>query len=167
MKMPSFAIKLAGTDDINAIIRIQEKTWEPTYRDILSSEQIAYMFEKIYSYDALKKSMLEDKQQFMILHLENEPIGFAAVSEVAHGEYKLHKIYLLPSGQGTGAGKFLLKSVEDYVKSLGGIKMVLNVNKYNRAKSFYEKMNYQVIREEDIPFGPYWMNDYILEKELF
>ena len=165
-KMPSFSIKLAGTDDINAIIDIQEKTWEPTYRDILSSEQIEYMFEKIYSYDALKKSMLEDKQQFLLLYSEGAPIGFAAVSEAGPAQYKLQKIYLLPSSQGTGAGKYLLKSAEDYVKSLGGNKMILNVNKYNQAKSFYEKMNYKVIREEDIPIGPYWMNDYILEKEL-
>ncbi|TDE15544.1 GNAT family N-acetyltransferase [Dyadobacter psychrotolerans] len=165
--MPSFAIKLAGTEDIGTIIGIQEKTWEPTYREILSREQIEYMFEKIYSYDALKKSILLEGQQFLLLISGEQTIGFAAVSEAEPGCFKLHKVYLLPSSQGTGAGRHLLTAAEEYVKSVGGRKMTLNVNKYNKAKSFYEKMNYKVIREEDIPIGPYWMNDYVLEKDLF
>jgi len=164
--MPSFAIKLAGTEDIPDIIEIQEKTWEPTYREILSKEQIGYMFEKLYSYEALENSISINNHQFLLLSDENQPVGFASVSQEKPEYFKLHKIYVLPSSQGTGAGKFLLGEVEKYVQSAGGKKLSLNVNRYNKAKSFYEKMNFQVISEEDIAIGPYWMNDYVLEKQL-
>jgi hypothetical protein len=40
------------------------------------------------------------------------------------------------------------------------------VNRYNNAKSFYEKMGFAIVREEDIPIGPYWMNDYVMRKAL-
>jgi GNAT superfamily N-acetyltransferase len=163
--MPSFAIKHATVEDIPTIITIQEKTWEPTYRDILSKEQIDYMFEKIYSVDALKTQLTEG-QHFMILLNGGSPEGFSSVSEELPGTYKLHKIYVLPSTQGTGAGKFLLNETENYVRSVGGNLLSLNVNRYNKAKSFYEKMGFHVTGEKDIPIGPYWMNDFILEKAL-
>ena len=164
--MPSFTIEMAGTEHIPDIIKIQERTWEPTYREILTKEQIDYMFKKLYSPEALENSILVNNHQFLLLSDDNQPVGFASVSEEKPEHFKLHKIYVLPSTQGTGAGKFLLGKVEKYVQSVGGKKISLNVNRYNKAKSFYEKMNFRVVREEDIAIGPYWMNDYVLEKQL-
>ena len=164
--MPSFSIKHATLADIPVVIQIQEKTWEPTYREILTKEQIDYMFEKIYSKNALENQMTEGRQQFMLLFNAETPEGFAAISEEGPGYFKLHKIYVLPITQGTGAGKFLLTEVENYVRSLGGKKLALNVNRYNKARSFYEKMNFIVKKEVDVPIGPYWMNDFIMEKQL-
>lgn len=163
--MPSFATLQASVEDIPTIITIQEKTWEPTYRDILSQEQIDYMFEKIYSSDALTEQM-HAGQQFLILRDGERAVGFSSVSEEKAGKFKLHKIYVLPSTQGTGAGKYLLQQTEDYVKSMGGTVLSLNVNRYNKARTFYEKMGFSIVDEQDIPIGPYWMNDYILEKPL-
>ena len=163
--MSSFAIKPAYLEDIPAIIAIQEKTWEPTYRDILSRDQIDFMFEKIYSKESLTEQMLQG-HQFLVLETLDKPEGFSAVSDYGNGIFKLHKIYVLPSTQGSGAGKFLLHETEQFSKSQGASVMRLNVNRYNRAKGFYEKMGYQIIGEEDIAIGPYWMNDFILEKSL-
>ncbi|MCF2490854.1 GNAT family N-acetyltransferase [Dyadobacter sp. CY347] len=164
--MPSFSTKLATTADIPTIIAIQEKTWEPTYGDILTKEQIDFMFEKIYSYDSLQRQFTVDQHFFLILLNNGEPEGFSSVSQEGPEKFKLQKIYVLPSTQGTGAGKFLLVETENFVKSNGGKKLILNVNRYNKAKGFYEKLGFSVTGEEDIPIGPYWMNDYILEKEL-
>jgi GNAT superfamily N-acetyltransferase len=164
--MPSFSIKHATLSDIPVVIQIQEKTWEPTYREILTPEQIEFMFEKIYSAEALETQMTAGGQHFLLLFNAETPEGFAAVSEEELGYFKLHKIYVLPATQGTGAGKFLLTAVEDYVRSVGGKKLALNVNRYNKARSFYEKMNFNVVKEVDVPIGPYWMNDFIMEKQL-
>jgi len=164
--MQSFSIKHATLDDIPAIIKIQEQTWEHTYGEILSKEQISFMFEKIYSSAALEEQMTLGKQRFMFLMNGETFEGFSAVAEDMIDCYKLHKIYVLPSSQGTGAGTYLLKATEEFVRSLGAVRLILNVNRFNKAKSFYEKMGFVVVREEDIPIGPYWMNDYVLEKSL-
>lgn len=164
--MPSFTIELATVQDIPVIIDIHLKTWEPTYREIITPEQITYMSEKFYSDSALRSSILTDKHQFILLYADGIASGFASVSQLNDQSYKLHKIYVLPSCQGTGAGRFLITEVENYVKGKGAETLLLNVNRYNKARYFYEKMNYRVIREEDIPVGPYWMNDYALEKNL-
>ena len=162
--MPPFSIKHATLSDIPIIIQIQEKTWEPTYREILSRAQIDYMFEKIYSREALENQMTAGGQHFLMLMDAEVPVGFAAVAEEEPGYFKLHKIYVLPATQGTGAGKFLLAAVENHVRIRKGKILALHVNRFNKARSFYEKMNFRIVKEVDVPIGPYWMNDFVMEK---
>lgn len=162
-----YSIREATITDIPTIHRLAQAIWEPTYRPILSREQIDYMFEVIYTYNALKRQIKEG-QTFILLYDGAEPIGFAAYSskEPAGVVYKLNKIYLLPSRQGEGLGRLLLEAVEKRVREAGARYLDLNVNKYNKAKAFYERSGYQVLLEEDIPIGPYWMNDYVMRKGL-
>lgn len=162
-----YHIRQATTADIPLLKKLAEATWTPTYQPILSGEQIDYMFEVIYSEAALEKQMQEG-QTFLLLEAEGAAVGFAAysVKEEAAQVYKLNKIYLLPQQQGKGGGKVLLRAVEEQVKKLGARTLDLNVNRHNTAKGFYERCGYQVHQEEDIPIGPYWMNDYVMRKQL-
>ena len=162
-----YSIREATTTDIPTIHQLAEAIWEPTYRAILSREQIDYMFGVIYTHEALERQMLEG-QTFLLLYDEADPIGFAAYSikDKEERSYKLNKIYLLLSRQGEGLGKLMLEEVESRVSKAGAKYLDLNVNKYNKAKAFYERCGYQVLLEEDIPIGPYWMNDYVMRKPL-
>ncbi|WP_299702586.1 GNAT family N-acetyltransferase [uncultured Pontibacter sp.] len=162
-----YRIQQATTNDIPTINQLAEAIWEPTYRPILTREQIDYMFGVIYTQEALERQMQEG-QTFLLLYDKADPIGFAAYSIKNKDErsYKLNKIYLLLSRQGEGLGRLLLEEVESRVSSAGAQYLDLNVNKYNKAKAFYERCGYQVHLEEDIPIGPYWMNDYVMRKAL-
>ncbi|MBX0335269.1 GNAT family N-acetyltransferase [Pontibacter sp. HSC-14F20] len=162
-----FSFREASLSDIPLIHQLARATWEPTYRAILSQEQIEYMFEVIYTYEALERQMQEN-QTFILLQDSLEPIGFAAYSlkDSADAVYKLNKLYLLPTRQGEGLGNLLLTAVEERVRKAGARYLDLNVNTYNKAKAFYERCGYQVLLEEDIPIGPYWMNDYVMRKAL-
>lgn len=165
--MSNYTIRTATVSDIPTIRDLAEATWAPTYTPILSQEQVDYMFEVIYTSEALLKQM-HDGQTFLLLYEDDKPLAFASYSlkDAAEKVYKLNKIYLLPECQGKGLGKLLLTYVEDEVRQLGGSILDLNVNKYNKAKIFYETCGYHVHHEEDIPIGPYWMNDYIMRKQL-
>jgi hypothetical protein len=45
--------------------------------------------------------------------------------------------------------------------------MILNVNRYNKARFFYEKFGFKIIDEVDISIGNnYFMNDYVMELNL-
>ncbi|RZK15387.1 MAG: GNAT family N-acetyltransferase, partial [Hymenobacter sp.] len=48
----------------------------------------------------------------------------------------------------------------------GGRTLELNVNRHNPALAFYERQGFAQHREEDIAIGPYWMNDFVLRKDL-
>jgi diamine N-acetyltransferase len=162
-----YSIREATTTDIPTINQLAKAIWEPTYRTILTREQIDYMFSVIYTHEALERQMLEG-QTFLLLYEGTEPIGFAAYSikDKEERSYKLNKIYLLLSRQGEGLGKLMLEEVESRASKAGAKYLDLNVNKYNKAKAFYERCGYQVHLEEDIPIGPYWMNDYVMRKAL-
>lgn len=163
--MATFIFKEASVDDIPVIIELQSRIWFVTYRDIVSGEQLQYMFDEFYSEPGLKQQFA-DGQRFFLLNDEEQSVGFASFTQQEEGIFKLNKIYVLPRTQKKGYGRFLLDSVEQEVKQAGGRRLRLNVNRFNTALSFYEKMGYAVLYEEDVPVGPYWMNDYVMSKDL-
>lgn len=158
-------IRKAGRHDIPAIIAIIGQTWEATYQAILSLEQVRYMEQEIYHPEALEKQMAEG-QEFYLLEEAGQPAGFAACSPAGAAAFKLNKLYVDPAYQGRDFGKLLLQRIEQEARQQGASVLILNVNRYNKARSFYEKQGFAIIREEDIPFGEYWMNDYVMQKAL-
>lgn len=153
-------------EDLPAIMLIAEKTWAPTYQSILSPEQLAYMYQEIYQPAALEKQAIEG-QQFLLLLQDQKPAGFAAYSRLQEATiFKLNKLYVSPSFHGFGFGRLLISAVEEAAKTAGGTTLLLNVNRHNPAKEFYERCGYTVAYQEDIPIGPYFMNDYVMQKEL-
>jgi diamine N-acetyltransferase len=158
----------ASLHDIPAIQSMAEKTWWPTYSPIVNAEQIRYMLDAIYTPEALQKVMESGSQTFIILHDENGPQGFAAYGPRPENPdiCKLHKIYVLPENHGKGYGKMLIEEVKKRVAAMDVHILDLNVNRYNKAKTFYEKIGFRVIAEEDVRIGPYWMNDYVMRLEL-
>jgi GNAT superfamily N-acetyltransferase len=155
----------ASANRIPEIQKIAEETWWPTYSDILTTEQLRYMLDHIYSAQSLSKVMSNGSQHFLILEDEKGPQGFASFGPRPENEstYKLHKIYIRPGNQGKGYGKMLIDEIVGRLRSASVKELDLNVNRFNKAKMFYEKLGFVVIAEEDVPIGPYFMNDYVMK----
>jgi len=163
-----YHIREATIADVDAIIDIAEKTWWPTYSPILSAEQITYMLSVLYSSEKIHHQVATSEQTFILLIEDEVPVAFAGFSprDEHPNIYKLHKLYCLPQTQGKGYGKVMIDEVCRRVLAAGKHTLDLNVNRHNKAKSFYEKMGFTVAYEEDIPIGDYWMNDFVMRKEL-
>lgn len=152
--------------DIPLIQELGSRIWPPTYSDILSSEQIDYMLAMMYSAESLKNQM-DCGHEFLIISELEMHIGFASFSEIENNIYKLHKIYVLIEQQGKGRGSFVITEILNTVEKRGAIALRLNVNRHNSARTFYEKLGFNTIGEEDIDIGNgYLMNDYVMEKRL-
>lgn len=164
---PVIRIQAATLADVPTIVQLAEATWEPTYRFIISREQIEYMYRVIYTPASLQRQMAEQGHTFLLVYVDEQAAGFASYSvKPAAGHYHLNKIYVLPSHQGMGLGQRLIEAVEQAVRAAGGQLLDLNVNRHNPALAFYEHLGFQRHHEEDIAIGPYWMNDYVLRKHL-
>lgn len=163
-----YTIRKATAGDAQTIRELAEKTWWATYLPILTSEQIDFMLNEIYDFDKITTQLENNSQTFLILSEGEKPVAFAGFSPREENPeiYKLHKLYCLPETQGKGYGKILINEVAGETLKAGKYLLDLNVNRYNKAKTFYEKMGFKVIYEEDIPIGPYFMNDYVMRKEL-
>lgn len=166
MKSEVYTIRAANINDIYIIQEIARTTWPLVYRSILSSNQIEYMLDCIYNDDALRTVMESGKQKFLLIVDGEKNLGFASYGFISHELFKLYKLYVLPTHHGKGLGKLLIDEVIRISRIAGVAKLDLNVNRYNPAYYFYLKRGFKVLREEDIPIGPFLMNDYVMRLEL-
>ncbi len=159
-------IRKATLWDIPLIRRISQETWPAAYGEILSKEQIGYMLELMYSETALHQQLSHPDQEFFIAEEDGTAYGFMGIqwNYPVTGTTKLHKIYVLPSAQGKQVGKRLIQHLIDLLKTKDQSIIALNVNRNNKAKSFYEHLGFRVVGEEDIDIGSgYLMEDYIMQ----
>jgi ribosomal protein S18 acetylase RimI-like enzyme len=160
-------IKKAGPADITLIRQLCFSIWPQTYASIISQEQIDYMLELMYSEAALLKQMTEEANQFIIVYDNNIPVGFASYGEVESTTWKLHKIYILPTQQGKGTGKFVIDYIISTIGLMGATSLQLQVNRHNNAKTFYERIGFSILKTADFDIGNgYFMNDYVMEKKI-
>ena len=167
--MPSdVSIRFADIGDLNTIGFLIQQIWPGTYKDILSGAQLRYMMKLFYSPGSLKNQMVDKKHVFILIEQEDNPVGFASYSFIKKpGICKLHKIYVLPNQQGKGLGKTIIDFIVNDIRPQNATALHLNVNRNNKAKNFYERLGFAVIKEEDIDIGNhYFMNDYVMEKTL-
>jgi GNAT superfamily N-acetyltransferase len=163
-----YFISQATENDAATIRDIAEITWQQVYAPILAAEQLAYMLKEIYSEEKLTDQIKNNQQTYLLLVQDEQTVAFAAFSPRGENPdiYKLHKLYCLPSTQGKGYGKVLVNEAISQILQAGKHALELNVNRYNNAKNFYEKLGFSVIYEEDVPIGPYFMNDFVMRKEF-
>ncbi len=160
------SIHNASMADIPLIRELTFKVWPQTYAGIISAEQIGYMLEMMYSESSLQKQ-IADGCQFIIVYNETDPVGFASYQALTATVYKLHKIYVLGSYQGKGTGRFIIDHIFANISLKGVLALQLQVNRDNKAKSFYEKLGFMVIEEANFDIGNgYFMRDFIMEKKI-
>jgi GNAT superfamily N-acetyltransferase len=163
-----FYTREATINDVETIRQLANEIWWPTYSPLLKKEQIIYMLAGIYSAKKIAGQIEQGTQTYLLLIEDEQAVAFASYSprEKAPDIYKLHKLYCLPATQGKGYGKILLNVVIENVLAAGKHLLELNVQRHNSAKNFYEKMGFTIAYEEDIPFGPFMLTDYVMRKEL-
>lgn len=162
----TMVIRKAYPADIPLIRDMAYKIWPVTYGSILTPDQLDYMLKLIYDEKVLHEQM-ENNVEFIIVYDGVHPVGFASFSLIEPRVYKLHKIYVLPSQQGKGTGRFIIDQLVKAMKAKNATTLQLNVNRYNNARVFYEKLGFAVMKEEDVDIGNgYFMNDYVMEKSL-
>ena len=152
--------------DIPVIHELAERIWWPTYKAILSDEQIRFMLDDMYSENALEKQM-ESDIRFLLVKRDSKDVAFAGYS--IDNELlilKIHKIYILPSEQGKGTGKRLIEHLSDLASESKITYLELNVNRANPATGFYTKLGFEISETVDIPYYQFVLNDYVMRKAV-
>ena len=161
-----YTIRNATIPDIPLIRELVFQVWPQTYRGLLSDAQIDYMLEMMYSETSLREQ-IEQGSRFIIIEEENVPVGYAAFQEMEPSIFKLHKIYVLPSQQGKGTGRYMIDYITSEISKEDATALQLQVNKKNRARYFYEKLGFRILREFKVDIGNgYFMDDYLMELTL-
>ena len=158
-------IVVATKEQLEIVKNLAYKIWPNAYETILSKAQLDYMLEMIYSIDSLEKQF-DDGHIFLLIEDNQNFIGFASYELNCNNsnKTKLQKLYVLPEIQGKGIGKQVIDYIKDKVVLSNNLALFLNVNKFNKAKDFYQKYGFQIIKDEVIDIGNnYIMDDYVME----
>jgi GNAT superfamily N-acetyltransferase len=160
-------IKEATIADLALIKEMAHDIWPQYYSNIISMEQINFMLDKLYNVDALAEAK-RNGERFFIISIAANPIGYFSIMPLEPGKskFKLPKLYLYPKYRGKGLGAKMLLFAEAEAKKMGASELTLNVNRYNPSYEFYKKRGYRVEETVDIPFGQYFLNDYVMSKKL-
>ena len=162
-------ITKATSSDYKTIQEIAYQTWPDTYGAILSKEQLDFMLDAFYSEAALNDNVVSKGHHFLLAKEDDIVLGFASFEHnyQENNRTRIHKIYVLPQTQGKGIGNTLIGHIEKLAIENHSAALSLNVNRLNKAYTFYQKKGFEVIEEVDIEIGHgYLMEDYVTEKRL-
>ena len=156
----------ADISDIPVIQQIAEKAWRPTYSHILTEEQTLYMLDMMYSADTLQKQ-IKSSIEFYLANRDQQTLGYFSFEITEPKRMKLHKIYLDPEQKSKGTGRLIIEYVKQHALKAGVEQIELNVNKYNSAVQFYEKLGFFRAKEMVLDIGNgYVMDDYVMQLNL-
>lgn len=155
----------AKTSDIPVVIELTKIIWPVAYGEILSKVQLDYMIDKFYNETALIELMQKGHIFYLAQDNNDNYVGFVSYEINSEpNKTKIHKIYVLPETQGTGLGKKFFELVKQKAKENEQKSIFLNVNKYNKAIHFYDKLGFAKVKDEVIDIGEgYVMDDYVME----
>ena len=156
-------------NEYGKIRTLAETIWPVCYKDILSSEQINYMMDMMYSAEVIAGE-IADGVHYHFIKAAGEIAGYLAWGpwQGAAGTAKLHKLYLLPEKQNQGIGSSAIELAKAAVKAAGSSRLRLNVNRQNSAAiKCYTKNNFTMVQLENNDIGNgFFMTDYVMESKL-
>ena len=125
------------------------------------------MLAMLYTVTALHDQMQLRSHLFYIAELQGQPQGFSAWAPATDGKQTwlhIHKLYTLAQVRGAGLGHALFAQGVAYARACGIPAVRLNVNRHNaKALAFYKRQGMVVHQTLDIPFGPFLLEDYIMQ----
>ena len=158
----------ASNTDIPLIQQLAHTIWHSHYPGIISTEQISYMLNLMYSANVIANE-LNTGHNWVLIYDDIQPIGFISyVIENGNSTVKLNKLYILNTFHGRGYGNKSLEYIKSKCIELNIQKLYLTVNKQNlKAIQAYIKAGFFNEKEivTDIGNG-YVMDDYIMAINL-
>jgi ribosomal protein S18 acetylase RimI-like enzyme len=145
------------------------RIWPAAYAGIIPETQIAYMLDRMYAEETLRREIAEDLVTYYWIRSGSERAGFLAVGPFSvGGPCALHKCYLLPERQRSGLGSAALAALVSRLSNAGATSLELRVNRHNTsAIAFYRKNCFEVYTEDCRTIGGgFVMDDYLMRRPL-
>jgi len=132
---------------------------------LIGKEQNDYMLSLFQTPGAIAAQLAEGYRYYFV-RKDGEDIGFTAFYPRQDAMY-LSKFYLYRQERAKGYAHAMMEFVESETRKEGLQAVELNVNRFNSAVQVYEKLGFEIIREEKNEIGHgFIMDDYVFRKQL-
>ena len=138
-------IRVAGANDLAAVLRVGHRTWPVTYEPIAGADYVAMGLAKWWTEGATTPAIRAGR--VTVAEVDGEVVGIATVGP--HQSYLvLWKLYVLPEHQGRAIGSALMESVVGRAKGEYPQIRLSYLDGNTAAETFYRSQGFVEIGRE-------------------
>lgn len=160
--------------DIHKLQDISYETFDETFKNQNSTENMKDYLEKAFNLEQLEKELSNISSQFYFVYLNSELAGYLKVNmkdaqseEMGEDSLEIERIYIKSNFQKHGLGQFLLNKAIEIAKKESKRKIWLGVwEKNENAIGFYRKNGFVQTGAHSFYMGDEEQIDYIMIKTL-
>lgn len=159
-RAPSYEIREATLDDVEAVRRMHAQSWLDTYPNEeagISYEWVKQETDSWLTPEGLEGSreyfrkVLDNPDHFYRIAVDGDRVIGLVHTDIKDGHKHLGALYIDKDYHGTGLAQTMIKLADDWID---GEEVSLEVVTYNkRAIRFYEKQGYKVVDGENELFA--------------
>jgi ribosomal protein S18 acetylase RimI-like enzyme len=167
-------LKKGTLEDLQTLQEISYETFNETFKDQNSPENMNAYLERAFNLKQLKKELSHTSSQFYFVYFNNEVAGYLKVStndaqseEMGDESLEIERIYVKNEFQKLGLGKYLLNKAVEIAMECNKKKIWLGVwEKNENAIAFYKKTGFVQTGTHTFFMGDEEQIDFIMTKTL-
>ena len=167
-------IKKCTYDDLEMLQEISIETFNDTFKDQNSSENMKAYLERAFDTKQLEKELSNRFSQFFFVYFNEAVAGYLKVNtneaqseEMGYESLEIERIYIKNEFQKHGLGKYLLNKAIEIAMERNKKKIWLGVwEKNENAIAFYKKMGFVHTDSHSFYMGDEEQIDHIMTKTL-
>lgn len=167
-------IKKCTYEDLRALQAISIETFNDTFKDQNSPENMAAYLEKAFHLNQLQKELSNTFSQFFFLYVKDEVAAYLKINmndaqseKMGDDSLEIERIYIKTKFQKQGLGKLLYNKAIDIAVEHNIKKIWLGVwEKNENAIGFYENMGFIQTGSHSFFMGDEEQTDFIMVKTI-
>jgi ribosomal protein S18 acetylase RimI-like enzyme len=160
-------IDVATVQDVPAIQRVAEWSFNAAYGDLLEEELIEAILEEWYATERLREQIANPENVFLIARRGGRVRGYVNVDPHERpGAYFLSRLYVEPSLWGSGTGSELLMAAIRHIDGNCERLELTVLDGNDRAIGFYERRGFEYVTSETTAIGPVKLEEHVYGKDL-
>ncbi|MDK8643069.1 GNAT family N-acetyltransferase [Niallia taxi] len=170
----TITIKKCMIEDVNMLQEISYETFNETFKDQNSPENMATYLEKAFTIEQLKTELKNPSSQFFFVFVHNEIAGYLKVNTdnaqseaIGADSLEVERIYVKSKYQKLGLGQQLFNKAIDVSHELNKKKIWLGVwEKNENAIAFYKRNGFVQTGAHSFYMGEEEQIDFIMTKTI-
>ncbi|ULT59294.1 GNAT family N-acetyltransferase [Neobacillus drentensis] len=170
----TLTIKKCNHDDLRMLQEISYETFDETFKEQNSPENMNAYLEKAFNLNQLEKELAISSSQFYFVYVNSEVAGYLKVNtneaqseEMGDESLEIERIYIRDKFQKHGLGKFLFNKAMEIAMESNKKKIWLGVwEKNENAIAFYKKMGFVQSGAHSFYMGDEEQIDFIMIKTI-
>lgn len=170
----SFTTRLATTDDAAILVQIGIETFQDTFAEFNTEEDMKLYLEKTFTLEQVTQEIKDQTITYILAECNNQIVGYAKL-RADHKPAELNdergieieRIYSIKQFIGRNVGKILMEACLDRAKQRGYQVIWLGVWEHNsRAIAFYEKWGFKRFGAHPFLLGTDLQTDLLMKCNL-